>query len=199
MKRRETERYLKWLFTFAGSFIVGILIMNIGRYYFLSDDGILNFTTLSRIKYLNVNGTMLLRYTLFERFKIVFILIIFSTTFIGICFSYIFVAWQGVLAGMLLSASVIRYGFRGIILVLAGIFPQQLLLVPAWIMLLNWCYQLCCKFYFPHKDVETSLNQRHYLVRKSLILLWIIGVVIIGCILESYVNPIVLTEAIKIF
>lgn len=199
MGRRETERYLKWLFAFAGSFIAGILIMNITKNYFISDGGILNSTILSRIKYLNVDGTMLLRYIIFERVKIAFILIIFSTTFIGIAASYIFVMWQGVLAGMFFTAAIIRYGFKGILLLLAGIFPQQILLIPAWVMLLNWCCQLCCKFYFPQKDLEMVSNQKHYLVRKGIILLWIIGVVIIGCILESYVNPIILNELLKIF
>ncbi|MCL2051708.1 MAG: stage II sporulation protein M [Lachnospiraceae bacterium] len=199
MARRETERYLKWLLTFAGSFIAGILIMNIAKTYFLSDGGILNSSTLSRIKYLNVDGTMLLRYTLFERLKTAFILIIFSTTFIGIIASYLFVAWQGVLTGMFLTAAVIRYGFKGILLFFAGVFPQQLLLVPAWIMLLNWGCQLCMRFYFPNRVTEKAPTQKHYLLRKGAILLWIFGVVIIGSILESYVNPIILTELLKIF
>ena len=199
MARRETERYLKWLFTFAGSFIAGIFIMNIAKSYFLSDGGILNPGTLSRLKHLTVDGTMLLRYTLFERTKIAFILIIFSTTFIGIAAAYVFVIWQGFLTGMFLTAAVIHYGFKGILLMIAGVFPQQLLLIPAWIMLLEWCCQLCCKFYFPHKDKEISVNQRHYLVRKGVILLWIIGVVIIGSILESYVNPIILSELLNVF
>jgi len=199
MGRRETERYLKWLFAFALSFFSGILIMNITKVYFLSDDGILNFGTLSRLRYLRVDGTMLLRYTLLERLKTAFVLIVFSTTFIGIAASYIFVIWQGALTGMLLTAAVIRYGFKGIILVLAGSFPQQILLIPAWIMLLNWCYQLCSKFYFPNRDTEIVSNQRHYLARKCIILLWIVGVVIIASILESYVNPIILTELLKLF
>ena len=199
MGRRETERYLKWLFAFAGSFIAGILIMNIAKSFFLGDGGILNSSALSRIKYLNVEGAMLLRFTLFERTKIAFVLVIFSTTFIGIAASYLFVVWQGILSGMLFTAAVIRYGLKGIVLILAGIFPQQLLLIPAWVMLLNWCCQLCCKFYFPHKDNEMVANQRHYLMRKGMILIWIMGIVVIGSILESYVNPIILSELLNIF
>ena len=173
--------------------------MNVAKNYILVDDGILNISTLSRIRYLNVNGTMLLRYTLFERFKSAFILIILSTTFLGISALYFFVMMQGVLSGMFLTAAVIRYGFRGILLLLAGIFPQQLLLIPAWIMLLNWCYHLCCKFYFPERDVGLNSNQSHFLLRKCIFLLWIMAVVIIGSILESYVNPIILSEVLKLF
>lgn len=199
MRRKETDRYIKWLLTFAGSFIAGILIMNLAKMYFLTDAGVLNAGILSRIRYLNIDGTMLLRHTIFERGKIGFVLVIFATTFIGIAVSYIFVIWQGMLMGMLITASVIRYGLKGVLLVMAGVFPQQLLLIPAWVMLLNWCCQLCCKFYFPHKDCEPALSQKHYLIRKGVVLLWIIGVIIIGCILESYVNPIILTELLKIF
>jgi hypothetical protein len=159
----------------------------------------LNASTLSRIKYLDVDGTVLLRYTLFERAKIAFVLVIFSTTFIGIAASYMFVIWQGTLIGMFITAAVIRFGLKGILLMLVGALPQQLLLIPAWVMLLNWCCQLCCKFYFPHKDREAMANLSHYLVRKGITLLWIIGVVIIGSILESYVNPILVTELLGVF
>ncbi|MCL2254904.1 MAG: stage II sporulation protein M [Lachnospiraceae bacterium] len=199
MKSREINRYCKWLLTFVGSFISGILIMNIAKNYFLIDGGILNPGTLSRIKYLNVDGSMLLRYSLLERGKISFILIIFSTTFIGIAVSYVFVMWQGILTGMFITAAVIRYGIKGVLLFMAGIFPQQILLIPAWVMLLNWCSDICLKFYFPHKDSDVVTSQKHYLMRKAIILLWIIGVIVIGCILESYVNPIFLTELLNLF
>ncbi len=199
-KTGEGDRYLNWLYMFAGGFIVGIFIMNLAKNFFLSDGGILNINSLNRIKYLDVDGAALLRYVLTERAGMVFLLVILSTTFVGIASSYVFVLWQGTLTGMFITASTIRYGMKGILLMLAGMFPQQLLLVPAWVMLLNWCCQLCCKFYYPHKDYEPGgWNKNRYLIRKSIMFLWIIGVVIIGSILECYVNPILVSEILNIF
>lgn len=196
----ESDRYLNWLYMFAGGFIAGIFLMNIGKNFFLSDGGILNISALNRIKYLEVDGSALLRYVLKERSGVIFLLVILSTTFVGVAASYAFVLWQGALVGMFITAATIRYGMRGILLMLAGMFPQQLLLVPAWIMLLNWCCQLCCKFYYPHKDYEPAYrNRNRYMVRKGVLFLWIVGVVIIGSILECYVNPILISEILNIF
>ncbi len=196
----ESDRYLNWLYMFAGGFIAGIFIMNFGKTFFLSDGGILNINALNRIKYLDVDGTALLRYVLKERAGMVFLLVILATTLAGIISSYVFVLWQGALTGMFITAATIRYGMKGILLMLAAMFPQQLLLVPAWIMLLNWCCQLCCKFYYPHKDYDPEYgNRNRYLIRKGILFLWIIGVVIIGSILECYVNPILVSEILKIF
>ncbi len=196
----EADRYLYWLFVFAGGFVVGIFAMNLAKDFFLSDGGILNINALNRIKYLEVDGAALLRYVLGEKAKIFFLLVILSTTFAGIASSYGFVLWQGVLTGMFITAATIRYGMKGILLMIAGMFPQQLLLVPAWVMLLNWCCQLCCHFYYPHKDCEPEYsNRKRYAVRKGVTFLWITGVVIIGSILECYVNPILITEVLKIF
>ena len=202
MSRRagESERYINWLYLFAGGFVAGIFIMNIGKNFFLDNGGILNINALNRIKYLEVDGSALFRYVLKERAGGVFLLTIMATTFIGIAASYLFVLWQGALTGMFITAATIRYGMKGVLLMLAGMFPQQLLLVPAWVMLLNWCCQLCCKFYYPHKDYETGYrNKNSYLIRKGVMFLWIIGVVIIGSILECYVNPILVTELLNIF
>ena len=60
-----------------------------------------------------------------------------------------FALWAGTMAGVFLSVASIRYGMKGIALVLAGILPQYLLLVPACIMLMNWCYKICTALYHP--------------------------------------------------
>lgn len=199
-RRGESERHWNWLYIFAGGFIIGIFIMNAGKNFFLNDGGILNISALNRIRYLDVDGGALLRYILGERAGIIFLLVVLSTTFVGVIATYVFVLGQGVLVGMFITAATIRYGMKGVLLTLVGMFPQQLLLVPGWVMLLNWCCQLCCSFYYPHKDYEPSYrNRNQYLLRKGIFFLWTLGVVIIGSILECYVNPILMTELLKIF
>jgi hypothetical protein len=185
---------------FAGGFIIGIIVMNMGKTFLLAEGGVLNIHSLNRMKYLEVDGTALLRFVLSERAAIIALLVVLATTFAGIAASYLFTFGQGALIGMFITAATIRYGLKGILLIIVGLFPHQLLLIPAWVMLLNWCCQLCCKFYFPAKDCELDYaNRRRYLLKKGVWLLWIIGVVIIGSILECYVNPILVTEILNIF
>ena len=81
-----------------------------------------------------------------------------------------------------------------------GMFPHQCLLLPAGIMLLGWCYENYCWIHINGKDtVHYYKNKKGQLLRQGITLLWIIAVILIGCILESYVNPILLNDLIKIF
>ena len=42
-------------------------------------------------------------------------------------------------------------------------------------------------------------SKKQQLVRQGILLVWIGAVVIIGCILESYVNPILVFDLVKLF
>lgn len=196
----QSERYRNLIIIFTIGFMIGIFLMNISQEFFLSDDGILNLSTISRLKYIEVDNSSFLYYVSKERVKIILLLCLLATTYVGIASVYCFILWQGFMVGMFFTAAIIRYGLKGILLLCIGLLPQQLLLVPAWILLSNWCCQICCKIYFPYKMSESeNYIKSHYFLRKGLSLLWIILVVIIGCILECYVNPILVFEFFSFF
>lgn len=198
---REGNRiYRVWFYVFWCSFFTGILLMNFGSEYFLNENGIFGSASLNRIQYLEIDNSSFFRYVLRQRLQPALLLGLFSTTCFGIAAIYLCIVRQGVLIGMMITAAMIRFGAKGILLILAGLFPQQLLLVPAYIMLLCWCYQNCCFLYYPEKCSRFSCRSRkkQYL-HQTATLLWIAGVLIIGCVLEGYVNPILLSDMVKIF
>ena len=198
--RMTNSRHISWLYLFLGGFFAGTLLINIFKSFFLEKMNLLNEASISRLKYLDINNNALLGYVIRERLGIVIILGLLATTYVGLLAMNIFAAWMGLMAGVFLSVSAIRYGLKGIMLILAGILPQYFLLVPACIMLMNWCYLLCAGLYFPHKSMETSYgNKKQFLIRKTGQLTIIIGVVIIASILESYVNPTLLKIFLKLF
>lgn len=114
----------------------------------------------------------------------------------GIFFAF----WMGTMAGVFLSVASIRYGLKGIALIAAGILPQYLLLVPACIMLMSWCYQLSAALYHPEKAADFRYGtKKQYLMRKAAQFLVILGIIIIGSAMESYINPMLLSAFLKIF
>ncbi len=188
------------LHLFMGGFCLGMILMNFFKQPLLVDTGLLDEYTLYHLKYITIDSNVFFVYVLRERLGMVLVLSVLSTTYLGLAAVWIYTVWMGAAAGMLLSACVIRYGMKGLFLAVTGIFPQQLLLVPACIFLLYWCYDLCANIYFPGLVLENyNIRSKQKIAKKILQLCMLIGVVIMGCVLESYVNPQLLIKFLKIF
>lgn len=199
-KNGKNSVYVLWFYLFLGSFLLGVVAMNLGNDIFLSDSGIFSTASMNRLKYIEIDSGSFFKYVLKHRMGEGVILIILSSTGIGLASLYACIVWQGMLAGMTITAATIRFGMKGLLLILGGIFPHQLLLIPAQIMLLGWCYENCSKGRLSEKYIAPYYNNRKQkFLRQGIILLWIGMVILIGCILESYVNPILVSDLIKIF
>lgn len=201
MSKAEKYRvYRSWLYLFLGSFFLGILIMNMGNEIFLGDVGIFNTASMNRLKYIEINDGKFLAYVLRQRLGGCVVLLILSTTALGLISAYGVVLWQGMITGMLITAAVIRYGIKGLLLILGGMFPHQCLLIPGGIMLLGWCLE---NYYWFHRygkgTVPYFRSRRQQFFHQGILLLWIFLVMLIGCVLESYVNPILISDLVKIF
>ena len=185
------------LYIFLISFIIGILIMNLGKSTWLVNTGLLDEYTLYHMKYITVDSNALFLYVLKERLLSFAVLIIFSTTYMGIIVVWGYTIWYGISAGMLLSAVVIRYGIRGMLLIGGGLFPHYLLYIPIIYIMLILCENTCRRIYFRHgyefndaRKKLTTIIMQYGILLISLLL---------GCALESYVNPIIFTSILKIF
>lgn len=197
---RTGSRHISWLYLFLGGFLIGVFAMNIWKNLFLQDMELLNAASLSRLRYLEVDGGSFFLYVLRERIGTAFLLCILATTYVGVYAVSFFSLWMGTMAGIFLSVASIRYGLKGILLIAAGILPQYLLLVPACVMLMNWCYQISAALYHPEKADDFRYGtKKQYLMRKIAQLFFIFGVMIIGSAMESYVNPMLLSAFLKIF
>lgn len=197
---RTDSRHISWLYLFLSGFLIGVFVINIWKDLFLQDMDLLNAVSLSRLRYLEIDGGSFFLYVLKERMEIVLILCLLATTYVGVYAISVFALWMGAMAGIFLSAASIRYGIKGIALVLAGILPQYLLLVPACMMLMDWCYKMCTALYHPAKALDIRYGtKRQYLMKKAVQLLVILVIVVIGSAMESYINPIFLSGFLKIF
>ena len=184
---------MSWLYLYLGGFLAGVFIINIWRNLFLQNMELLNAASLNRLQYLEVDRGAFFLYVVKERIGIVVILGVLATTYIGIYVVSMFAVWTGAMAGILLSVASIRYGIKGIAFILAGTLPQYLLLVPA-------CIMLSTALYHPEKAYDMKYStKKQYLLRKAVQLLIIAGIAIAGSIVESYINPMLISFFIKIF
>ena len=148
------------------------------------------------MKYMTVDGNALFWYVMEMRLKTSLGLVIFATTYLGLAVVGCSALYYGASAGMFLAAAVMRYGIKGILLVITAILPQYILYIPAYFFLLLWCRQICRLIYF---EKAARLGNKQVILIKLLQLLGIIAMIIAGCSLESYINPMILKKILKNF
>lgn len=189
----------------ALGFLFGLVLMNTGKKVLLENTGLLSENMLYAVKYAPVDSNAFFLYVLQKRLGTALILAVLSTTWLGLAAVWTCAAWLGISFGMLVMAALLRYGLKGILLIAVGIFPQAFIYFPVALLLLRWSYEFCMTIYFPDKVQTSALlhgenSGKYALLRnKALTFVLLLGVVIIGCILESYVNPKLVLNLLQIF
>lgn len=180
---------------FVAGFLAGILIMNIGESILLEKTGLFDEEVLYHMKYMTVDYNALFCYVLRKRLLTVLVLAVLSTTYLGLVICVGTALWYGAAAGGLLAVMVLRYGVKGILLAAASLFPHYLIYFPAIFTLLAWGESVYGSIY--HRiGTETEKN---VLIKKMGQLAAVIGMTVVGCALEGYVNPEVFLNLLKIF
>ncbi len=182
---------------FMTGLVVGILTMNFGKSILLDNTGLLDETMLSQMSATFPDSNALFAFVLRKRITIILIMVLAATTYLGMIATIAMDFWMGLSAGAFLAAAMLRYGFRGILLVAAGVFPQYLLYVPLFYMLLVWCDKTCrmiyTKGYYQGQDAKTPV-----LLGRVLPLVIIFVGTVAGCFMESYLNPGILQSFLKL-
>ena len=187
-------------YLFLLGLFMGILLVNLGHDTWIRNGSLLGAEMMNRLKNSRPAGEGLVGYILRHRLSMGCLLCLVSTTLAGMPFLCVYICYMGLSAGCLLSVAVVRYGLKGLLFMVAVLFPQALLLVPAYVLLFFWAADVNRTLYAPRTQLEgyERFSSRFYL-KKGTQLIGIMAVVIMGCLLESYVNPNILHFVLKIF
>lgn len=174
LERRERTT---WMIIFLAGFFLGIALICLFPKSLVAESGFLDVSFLKRMRDLDINQNGLLIYSAKQRLGMAAFLVLLSAAGAAGIGAWLFLGWCGVSAGTVLTTLSLRYGIKGIIFFTGCVLPQHLLLIPGYLFLLDWCMK--------------KMERRRLLIPLS--------VVIMGCFLESYVNPVVLKIVLKIF
>lgn len=192
------EGKISFLTLFTAGVFAGMVFVNLRKSIWLDNTGLLDEYTLYHMKDMAVDNSALFYYVLRQRVGQLLVLAVLSTTYLGLAACSAMALWYGVCAGAFLATAVLRYGMKGIFLVLTGIFPQYLLYIPAMIALLYWCRYVYRMIYLD-RTYGGDVEKRFLLPKCLLQLLGILAVFVVGCVLESFLNPFLLKGFLKIF
>lgn len=147
-----------------------------------SSDSFFQTSILSAVKTGNYSVKGFFLHVLFLRLSYMVGILILSTTALKKFFLVLqpFLLCLGM--GAWIGAAITGYGIKGIVLVLVGAFPHMLIyiLVLRFLLMLLW-------------------DRTHYDKQFFIAVFILFFMVIIGCLFESYVNPIFVAKILKIF
>lgn len=194
----KTGYYLLYLFMFG--LLLGILFVNIKHDVWIKDDGLLNASMMKQLQSSELDGNYLFGYIVKHRVLATLFVSMLASTVIGLPIVCAYVCYLGASAGCMLTVAVIRYGIRGLVFMAASIFPHGLLLIPAYFLLFIWSLDCNRSLYGKIDGIEGRyFLGKQFILHKGVRLFGILIMVIIGCIMESYVNTQVVHFVLKIF
>ena len=188
-----------WALPFFAGLVAGAAFVYLNTEMFLTETGFLSRLNLERLGRIDLNENAFFFYVLGKRLGLMWLSALLATTFAGIVTTYLLVLWTGICGGVIGMVAVMRYGIKGLLLLAGGMMPQFLFYVPAFLMLANWCIRICMQLYYPVNDYTEMHAAKSKKAENIGKFLGLHGVVIIGVFLESYVNPNLITELLKIF
>ena len=196
------KRRAFWVF--LGGFLIGLALIHIGQERFVGNSQFLDSVRVERVGSLALDRQGLFGYSLWQRLWPAGLLCLLAAAGIGGAAAFVFLTWCGFCAGAILSVLSLRYGIRGVLLFAGGIVPQVFLLVPAYLMLLEWCVTFRRSGY--GKDgrslgIKASLgrSEEKGMARRERCLLPAFLLLGMGCLAESYINPILLEQIFHLF
>ena len=177
-----------------GAFVAGIFMANLMGREAVADAGILNDYFVEKFRYTDVNTEHLFFYILEERLPLVALMLFLMSSSLGLALGMLVLGWQGFSIGFMLSSGIAKYGVKGILLVFGGLFPQYL------------CYLFVYGGYFCLTVFLRRRSQGEYFLEKRyaygmgmLASALLLAIFVTGIFLESYVNPVILKNILKLF
>lgn len=193
----NSDHYKKKLFfLFMLSFIGAVLLSNLFIRKDAYEAGILSEYFLRKFQYLEIDFSRLFLYVAGKRFKTICLLTVAGITMFGIWTAYAYTMWMGFSVGMMLSLVTIELGIKGILVCIGAVIPQYMIYIPCIILFLGKVYRMSSELYY-QGGIGSQINKKQQYLEYALGILILTFLILIGCFLESFVNPYVLKKMLE--
>ncbi len=172
MKIRQRRKYIM-AFYMAG-FLIGILYANMAAKQYITSTGFFSEYFLNQYLSIDVIAEEYIAYILQIRVLPIAVFVVIGQTKLRKPSVICWLLWTGFSSGMLIVASIVQLGVKGVLLCLIGITPQFLFYILAYIVIM---------WYFYTYPVSTWNGGKTIFVVLTMAL---------GILTEVYVNPILM-------
>lgn len=185
----EKEKFFSGLWVIIG-LVLGSLFTNFVYQDYIAYGGTVNSLVLNNVNLYKASISLFL-YILFKRAKqyaITYLAAYFIQPWI---FLYGFVFCMAFFLGSMLSLQIVQMGIKGLILVFMSLFPQFICYMITFMLLVK-------RNFYNEKKEEMLYEQRHFFLFRFSIL-FEITFMILGCIMESFINPSIMSGILKLW
>lgn len=180
--------------------------MNIFCDYFYDKLGIYSSYFMETYKNIDVDSKSLLVYAIKNMFAEVMIVMVISFTSVGGIFLNLYCAYKGAVIALLISSSVLKYGFGGVVIYLLSIMPHYITYGVLLVIIITTGFYVWEKMKLFRKSRcmgESFLYSIKLFIRElvgekkiPLFLLCVILLIVITAFLEVYVNSAIIKKFI---
>ena len=198
-KRDITLKFAnKQLILFIIGICGGIVLANLIKSELLSGTELLGENALLQVRYAVIDSKSLFLHLLGQRLGEALLLMLLSTTFLGLVTVWFYALRYGLSLGLLLTTLLAGHGIKGLLLLAAGMLPQMLIYIPVWALLLALAERTCRRLYYLNGNEGLAGLRRIgiHLSAQTGLLLFALAV---GCWMEAYVNPYLLRLVARLF
>lgn len=176
---------------------LGVLCANLFRANYVSQVQVYEENVFSRIASSNIDYSGLFRYVLGKNFNNFIVFWLLSITILGIPYMAFKITSFGFFSGFFISAVTMRYGLKGLLLVLVYIFPHGLLYLPVYLISLYKGFELCRTIYSENRNNFGEISR---LLKSHLVLILLLAAVLLAAsFLEAYPGAYFLKKALGAF
>ncbi|HEX3077078.1 MAG TPA: stage II sporulation protein M [Lachnospiraceae bacterium] len=177
--------------------LIGTVCANLLQDYYINDMDTINKYFNNNVNRIAINYGSLLKYIVAKHVKEFFLIWVCCCTVFGIPFLGLLVGYQGFCIGFTLSSSIICYGLKGILHYAIYTFPQCAIYIPVYILAMKKGFELCEKFYYSGR--VAAKGRRNVVLEYAPIILILLFLLLIGCIIETYINSYFVRQTINWF
>lgn len=191
MRNVRKGKNLRWLLAFCIGLAGGTFLANEMVRTMRMDEGMVSvyIETLAAKPF---NDFHFFIYICISRMAFFLLLTVLAMMFKSRLFFYAVTGIAGAAFGCTVSMTVMACGLYGVVISVAMLFPQYALYVPVYIFLLKMVDSR------PFGDTMEHTSDGG-VKRYALLISIVILVIMMGCALESYVNPFVVAQTVKFF
>lgn len=139
-----------------------------------------------------INKNAIFYQSIKSNFQTIFFIWFLGVTVIGIPFILIITSFRGFIVGFTISFLIQGMGWKGFILTLAAVLPQNIFFIPCLLIVsaISLCFSIQV---FKTKIKKRFINSiRSNIFSYTTTMLIMFGVMILGSIIESYLSPLIL-------
>ncbi len=175
----------------------GILISNVFKNSYVEQIHYLESNVFSSIASNKINYSGLFLFTLKKNLKELSVFWLLSITILGVPYMVYKITALGFYASFFISVVTMNYGFKGIVLILAYIFPHGLIYLPVALLSLYKGFSLCKTIYFERNNHLDNI----FTVLKSYIAIFLLLIMalVFASFLEAYVGGFFLKKTLAMF